>query len=49
MANKANLTKKLSPKQCMEQGLFVCGSAKTVKETLIGYLTVLATEKVTKK
>jgi hypothetical protein len=30
--------KKLTPKDCCDLGLFVCGSAKTVKETLIGYL-----------
>jgi alkanesulfonate monooxygenase SsuD/methylene tetrahydromethanopterin reductase-like flavin-dependent oxidoreductase (luciferase family) len=30
--------KKLTPKDCCDLGLFVCGSAKTVKETLIGYV-----------
>ena len=38
MANKATLMKKLTVPECMQQGLFVCGSAKTVKETLIGYV-----------
>ena len=35
---KDMIAAKLTPKQCVELGLFVCGTAKTVRETLIGYV-----------
>jgi alkanesulfonate monooxygenase SsuD/methylene tetrahydromethanopterin reductase-like flavin-dependent oxidoreductase (luciferase family) len=35
---KDMIAAKLNPKQCVELGLFVCGTAKTVRETLIGYV-----------
>ena len=38
MGRRSSMEAKISAKECNELGLFVCGSPKTVKEKLIGYI-----------
>jgi alkanesulfonate monooxygenase SsuD/methylene tetrahydromethanopterin reductase-like flavin-dependent oxidoreductase (luciferase family) len=41
MAAKANITKELTAREAVDLGMFVCGSAKTVRETLLKYVKEL--------
>ena len=38
LARRASMEAKITAAECNELGLFVCGTAKTVKEKLIGYV-----------